>query len=133
MVLKTYLHVSLFTDNLFRILGGSKQLKLPCWGSETCLMDYVPRVHQLLDEKVQSLVQSYVQRKEFTASFLSVFAVVSTSLHGCRKFLIGLPEVRLIKFSTLPQHIASSSGSSKFFNAIRYMQKNLHACGCPRV
>ena len=36
-------------------------------------MDYVPRVHQLLDDKVQSLVQSYVQRKEFTAAFLSIF------------------------------------------------------------
>ena len=57
----------------FRILGGTKQLKLPPWGSDMCLMDYAPLVHQLLDEKVQSLVQSYVQRKEFTAAFLSVF------------------------------------------------------------
>ena len=57
----------------FRILGGTKQLKLPSWGSGMCLMDYAPLVHQLLEEKVQSLVQSYVQRKEFTAAFLSVF------------------------------------------------------------
>ena len=57
----------------FRVLGGSKQLKLPAWGSDTCLMDYVPLVYQLLEEKVQSLVQSYVQRKEFTAAFISVF------------------------------------------------------------
>ena len=56
-----------------RILGGTKQLKLPSWGLDMCLMDYAPLVHQLLDEKVQSLVQSYVQRKEFTAAFLSVF------------------------------------------------------------
>ena len=48
-------------------------MKLPSWGSDPCLIDYVPRVHQLLDDKVQSLVQSYVQRKEFTAGFLSVF------------------------------------------------------------
>ncbi len=36
------------------------------------LIDYVPAVHQLLQERVEAIVQSYVQRKEYTAACLSV-------------------------------------------------------------
>lgn len=58
-----------------RVLGGSGALRLPPWGGElgSCLMDYVPRVHTLLEEKVQTIVQSYIKRKECVAAFLSIF------------------------------------------------------------
>ena len=36
------------------------------------LMDYVPAVHQLLQERIEAITQSYVQRKEYTAAFLSI-------------------------------------------------------------
>lgn len=50
-------------------------MRLPPWGGDhgTCLMDYVPLVHQLLEEKVDSIIQSYIKRKECVAAFLSVF------------------------------------------------------------
>ena len=35
-------------------------------------MDYVPLVHRLLTEKVETIVQSYVRRKEYVAALLSV-------------------------------------------------------------
>lgn len=38
----------------------------------TYLMDYVPAVHQLLEERVGAIVQSYVQRKEYAAACLSI-------------------------------------------------------------
>ena len=57
------------------MLGGSQHLQLPAWGSKcgSCLMDYVPAVHRLLEEKVEAIVQSYISRKECVAAFLSVF------------------------------------------------------------
>ena len=49
-------------------------LRLPPWGGDhgACLMDYVPLVHQLLSERVDSIIQSYVRRKEYTAALLSM-------------------------------------------------------------
>ena len=35
-------------------------------------MDYVPLVHKLLTERVESIIQSYIRRKEYTAALLSV-------------------------------------------------------------
>ena len=56
-----------------RMFGGSHALKLPPLTLNTPLVDYIPRVHKLLKDKVQSIIQSYVQRKEYTAAFLNVF------------------------------------------------------------
>lgn len=36
-------------------------------------MDYVPSVHKVLEDKVESITQSYVQRKEYVAAILSIF------------------------------------------------------------
>ena len=36
------------------------------------MIDYVPAVHQLLQGRVEVVVQSYVQRKEYTAACLSI-------------------------------------------------------------
>lgn len=36
------------------------------------LIDYVPAVHKLLRDKIKQVVESYVQRKEYTAACLSV-------------------------------------------------------------
>ena len=57
-----------------RVVGGVGSLRLPPWGGEhgACLMDYVPLVHRLLTEKVETIVQSYVRRKEYVAALLSV-------------------------------------------------------------
>lgn len=55
-----------------RILGGPADLRLPPWGGDkSYLIDYVPAVHQLLQERLEVIVQSYVQRKEYTAACLS--------------------------------------------------------------
>ena len=35
-------------------------------------MDYVPLVHQLLSERVDTILQSYVKRKEYVAALLSM-------------------------------------------------------------
>ena len=58
-----------------RVLGGAGSLCLPPWGGENgdCLIDYVPMVHRLLSDKVQSIIESFVRRKELTASLLSTF------------------------------------------------------------
>ena len=50
-------------------------------------MDYVPTVHQLLEEKVEMIVQSYIRRKECIASFLSVFgsSVLEYDTEGFKK------------------------------------------------
>lgn len=58
-----------------RALGGSKTLRIPAWGggNGSCLIDYVPVVHKMLEERVDSIVQSYVQRKEYVAAMLSIF------------------------------------------------------------
>ena len=57
-----------------RALGGTGSLRLPPWGGENgdCLMDYVPHIHKLLADKVLSIVESYVRRKELCAALLSV-------------------------------------------------------------
>ena len=36
------------------------------------LIDYVPAVHQLLQERVEMVMSSYIQRKEYTAACLSI-------------------------------------------------------------
>lgn len=60
---------------ILRMLGGCSQLRLPSWGGDrgSCIIDYVSTVQELLEDKVQSIVQSYVRRKECVAAFLSVF------------------------------------------------------------
>lgn len=46
---------------------------MPTWGGDTAvLIDYAPAVHKLLQDKIELVVQSYVQRKEYTAACLSV-------------------------------------------------------------
>ncbi len=57
------------------MLGGNHQLRLPSWGGERTshIVDYVALVQRMLQDKVQSIVQSYIMRKECAASFLSVF------------------------------------------------------------
>lgn len=62
-----------FFIGCFRILGGCGELRLPQWrGDMACLMDYVPAVHKLLRERVETIMESYVQRKEYTAACLSI-------------------------------------------------------------
>ena len=57
------------------MLGGSGQLRLPSWGGERSshIVDYLSVVQELLQDKVQAIVQSYIKRKECVAAFLSVF------------------------------------------------------------
>lgn len=54
------------------MLSGCGELRLPQWGGDkSVLIDYVPAVHQLLQERIGMVVQSYIQRKEYTAACLS--------------------------------------------------------------
>ena len=58
------------------MLGGSDTLRLPQWTSDSYLMDYVPNVYQLLQEKVKpNHIQIYtlsVCTGELTCSKLCV-------------------------------------------------------------
>ena len=72
-----------------RVVGGVGSLRLPPWGGEhgACLMDYVPLIHKLLTDKVDSIVQSYVRRKEYTAALLSMMgrSVLEYDTEGFKK------------------------------------------------
>jgi BRCA1-A complex subunit BRE len=72
-----------------RVLGGTGSLRLPPWGGghETCLMDYVPLIHQLLTEKVEAIIQSYTRRKEYVAALLSIMgrSVLEYDTEGFKK------------------------------------------------
>ncbi|XP_014779468.1 BRISC and BRCA1-A complex member 2 [Octopus bimaculoides] len=65
------LHLSPRVENA---LGGSANLRIPPFPNGGVLIDYVPKVNQLLKNKVEQVVQSYEKRKEYIASFLSHFA-----------------------------------------------------------
>ena len=41
-------------DSLYRALGGASSLRVPRWGGTngSCLFDYLPKVHNLLSQKV---------------------------------------------------------------------------------
>lgn len=55
-------------------LGGSANLRIPPFPNGGVLIDYVPKVNQLLKNKVEQVVQGYEKRKEYIAAFLSHFA-----------------------------------------------------------
>ncbi|KAH9376082.1 hypothetical protein HPB48_012285 [Haemaphysalis longicornis] len=61
-----------------RVLGVSSvmALKLPPFNKDSCLMDYVPQVKELLEKKVGTLPvsASFQRRKEYVAAFLALFA-----------------------------------------------------------
>lgn len=72
-------------------------------------MDYVPLVHKLLTEKVDTIVQSYVWRKEYMAALLSIIgrAVLEYDAEGFKKvsFLFeqqGFSFVTCCEFSLQP-------------------------------
>ena len=50
-------------------------------------MDYVPLIHKLLTDKVDSIVQSYVRRKEYIAALLSMMgrSVLEYDTEGFKK------------------------------------------------
>ncbi|KAK3718792.1 hypothetical protein QZH41_014050, partial [Actinostola sp. cb2023] len=63
------------SPRLERALGSSRTLHIPQWGGQngSCLMDYLPVIHQLLVKKVNQVSSGYNKRKEYVSSFLSVF------------------------------------------------------------
>ncbi|KXJ14464.1 BRISC and BRCA1-A complex member 2 [Exaiptasia diaphana] len=56
-------------------LGGSSTLRIPQWGGQngSCLMDYLPVIHQLLKQKVTQVSSGYQKRKEYVSAFMSSF------------------------------------------------------------
>ncbi|CAN7937851.1 unnamed protein product [Ixodes hexagonus] len=54
-------------------LGGTMSLKIPAFSKDGCLMDYVPLVKQLLENKVEQVSTSFAKRKEYISAFLSLF------------------------------------------------------------
>ena len=72
-----------------RVVGGAGTLRLPPWGGDhgACLMDYVPLVHKLLSDRVDSIIQSYVRRKEYMAGLLSLMgrSVLEYDTEGFKK------------------------------------------------
>lgn len=54
-------------------LGGSLAMRIPTLGKDCCLMDYVPMVKQLLENKVEQISSSFAKRKEYISAFLGLF------------------------------------------------------------
>jgi len=54
-------------------LGGATNLKIPPFTSGGCLLDYVPTLIKLLQNKVLQIERGFEKRKEYTAAFLSYF------------------------------------------------------------
>ncbi|XP_046579861.1 BRISC and BRCA1-A complex member 2-like [Haliotis rubra] len=54
-------------------LGGSSSLRIPNFVSGTPLGDYVHKVCQLLKNKVDIVIQGHDKKKEYLASFLSLY------------------------------------------------------------
>jgi len=48
-------------------------MRLPNWTHDKSTVEYVNSVQKLLQDKVLTIAQSYVMRKECVAAFLSVF------------------------------------------------------------
>ncbi|XP_056282295.1 BRISC and BRCA1-A complex member 2 isoform X2 [Pseudoliparis swirei] len=71
-------------------LGGSSALHIPAFPSGGCLIDYVPQVCQLLNNKVQYVIQGYHKRREYIAAFLSHFGmgVVEYDAEGFTKLTL---------------------------------------------
>lgn len=55
------------------LIGGANTLALPAVPPGTCLMDYVERVLELLEEKVRKSVLCFETRKQFVAQVLCLF------------------------------------------------------------
>ncbi|XP_033735949.1 BRISC and BRCA1-A complex member 2-like [Pecten maximus] len=54
-------------------LGGSANLRIPPYPSGGCLLDYVPNVCDLLQNKVDQISNVHEKKKEYIAAFLSNF------------------------------------------------------------
>ncbi|KAH7971903.1 hypothetical protein HPB52_003668 [Rhipicephalus sanguineus] len=63
----------LFLSPRVEALGGSLAVKLPSFNKDSCLMDYVPQVKELLEKKVEQVSTSFAKRKEYVAAFLNLF------------------------------------------------------------
>ncbi|XP_037575032.1 BRISC and BRCA1-A complex member 2 [Dermacentor silvarum] len=63
----------LFLSPRVEALGGSLAVKLPAFNKDSCLMDYVPQVKELLEKKVEQVSTSFAKRKEYVAAFLNLF------------------------------------------------------------
>ncbi|EDO33262.1 predicted protein, partial [Nematostella vectensis] len=63
------------SPRLERAFGRSSSLHIPPWGGQngSCLMDYVPAVHQMLKQKVKAVSSGYRLRKDYASAFLSLF------------------------------------------------------------
>ena len=55
-----------------RMLGGLEVFLPPWGGDKVYVLDYVKSVHQLLQDHIGEVSQSYVRRKEYTAACLSI-------------------------------------------------------------
>ncbi|KAK7073647.1 hypothetical protein SK128_005451 [Halocaridina rubra] len=64
------LHLSPRVENL---IGGSNLLALPSVPPGTCLVDYVERVLELLEQKVRRCILAFEMRKQFIAQVLCQF------------------------------------------------------------
>lgn len=54
-------------------VSGAMVVKLPPFNKDSCLMDYVPQVKELLEKKVEQVTTSFQRRKEYVAAFLTLF------------------------------------------------------------
>ncbi|XP_077522457.1 BRISC and BRCA1-A complex member 2-like isoform X2 [Amblyomma americanum] len=63
----------LFLSPRVEALGSSMAIKLPPFNKDSCLMDYVPQVKQLLEKRVEQVSASFAKRKEYVAAFLNLF------------------------------------------------------------
>lgn len=72
------LHLSPRVESL---IGGASTLSLPAVPPGACLMDYVERILQLLEQRVRKAVLSFEMRKQFVAQVWFNLGLVKSILH----------------------------------------------------
>ncbi|XP_033101139.1 BRISC and BRCA1-A complex member 2-like [Anneissia japonica] len=68
-------------------LGGSSSLRIPSFPADSCLLDYIPHVCELLQNMVEQISKGYRRRKEYIAAFLSHYgkSVLEYDIEGFYK------------------------------------------------
>ncbi|XP_064484121.1 BRISC and BRCA1-A complex member 2-like [Ornithodoros turicata] len=54
-------------------IGGTLSMRIPALNKDCCLMDYVPVVKQLIENKVEQVSSSFAKRKEYISALLGLF------------------------------------------------------------
>ncbi|KAG7155262.1 BRISC and BRCA1-A complex member 2-like [Homarus americanus] len=106
------------------LIGGANTLALPAVPPGTCLLDYVERVLELLEEKVRKAVLCFETRKQFIAQVLCQFgcAVMEYDAERFSKVVLmfEVKDFHFLTFITLGQLFPQFAAEAKYMAWVRY-------------